>query len=626
MSDAPDRRYQFDSFCLDTLTRELRGGDGAGPAIALNTKAFDTLCFLIENRHRVVSKDELLASVWAGRVVEENNLTQAISALRAAFGASAGDHRYIVTVPGRGYRFVAELRADKVPALEAASNTPVAPVAPRWRWAILLGALLIALALFALVALRQHDAPAAQASSQAALAVLPFRSLSSEPHDELIELGLADTLIARISNSTTLLVRSLSSSQRFAGPTRDPLDAGRQLGANYVVDGSFQRNGDVVRVSTRLLAVRDGSAVWSGTFDEKIDRVFTLQDNIATAITSALAVKFSAAPDRSPCDGANAEAYRAYLTGRYQLDRPTAARMQEALTAFRRAIDLDPTCASAYAGMAAVYRTMAMVGDQEPRKVFPLGAAAVKKALTIAPNSAEAYYSQGFIQFWYDWDWAGAETSLKHAIELNPSLAQAHMAYAQLLRDAGRYDEAVLHARQAIALDPLNPLINTVASQVIESSGKPGEGRQGYEKALELEPDFWIALRARSFSLMQKGDLAGALADLRRAREICADCSQVLTILAQAFVLSGDRGAAEQILNDMEARDRAGYMPATSIAAVYNSLGNTDEALTLLERGYDERAVRMSHLQVDQNWNNLRTQPRFQALVERMKFPAVATQ
>jgi len=488
-----------------------------------------------------------------------------------------------------------------------------------WRRAILPAALMLALAVLAVTTWSRRHAPAAPSPSAATLAVLPFRALSAEPRDELLELGLAETLIARISHSTSLRVRSLSSSQRFGGPTRDLLDAARQLDAGYVVDGAFQRNGDLVRVSVRLLSVPDGSAVWSGTFDENIDRVFTLQDNIATAMTSALAVKFSAALDRSPCDGDNADAYRAYLTGMYQLDRPSATRMRQALTAFQRAVALDPTCARAYAGMAFAYRALAMTGDQEPRKVFPLATAAVKRALAIAPNLAEAYASQGFIQFWYDWDWAGAEASLKRAIELNPSLAQAHMAYAHLLANVGRDKEAVREARQALELDPLSPLINTLTSSLVDSA----ETRKGYEKALELEPDFWIALSVRGLVLMSQGNLTGAIAELRRARELCGDCSQVLAVLGPALLRVGDRAAAEQVLADMQARDRDGYMPATSIAAVQNALGNTDAALDLLERGYEERGVRMAFLRIDRNWDNLVTQPRFQAIMEHMRFPPV---
>ena len=611
MSCPPTRHYRFEAFALDTQTRELREGDG--PVIPLTAKAFDTLCLLIENRHRLVTKDDLLASVWAGRVVEENNLTQAISALRRAFGTTAGDHRYIVTVPGRGYRFVAELRADEATAPEL--DPTAGPPTLAWRWAMVPGAVLV---LLSVAAWQWHQAPVAQASPQATLAVLPFTSLSPGSRDQMLELGLAETLIARISTSTTLRVRSLASSQRFAGSKQDPLDAGRQLGAAYVVEGTTQRSGGRIRVSARLLDVRDGSSVWSGTFDEGTDRVFTLQDRIAAGMTSALALKVSTVPGRSPCDGANAEAYRAYLIGRYQLDRPSGARMRQALVAFRRAIDLDPSCARAYAGTAYAYRALVMTGDQDPRQNFPMAKAAVKQALAINPGLAEAYSSQGFIQFWYDWDWKASETSFKRAIELNPSLGEAHLGYAHLLSNLGRNDEAAVHARQAVALDPLSPLVNTLASAFIAGTGAVEEAGQTLSKALELEPDFWIALLVRNQKLAKERDYAGAIADLSRARERCGDCSQVLAVLGRTYAQAGDRGGAEQVLRDMENRDSAGYMPATSLAAVHNALGHTDAALALLERAYEERDVRMTFLMVDTHWNNLRGQPRFRALAQRM--------
>ena len=620
MSDTSRRYHRFGDYYLDTQARELRAGDGA--LVPLTAKAFDTLSCLIDNRQRVVGKDELLTTVWAGRVVEENNLTQAISALRRALGS---EHRYIVTVPGRGYRFVADVEdAADAPARDTATPVPVPHRFDRRR-AIALGALLFMLALFAVSAWRMREpvVPPVKPSQQT-LAVLPFRSLSPGPRDELLELGLAETLIARISGSTQLRVRSLTSSQRFAGARQDPLDAGRQLGAAYVIEGTTQRDGDQVRVNARLLDVTDGRAIWSGTFDEQIDRAFTLQDGIAAAVASALAFKISALPagSRSPCDGANAEAYRAYLTGHYQLNRPSAARMRQALAAFRRAIDLDPTCARAYAGMAYAYRALAMTGDQAPREIFPLAKAAVKQALAIDPGLAEAYASQGFIRFWYDWDWAGAEASFKRAIELNPSLAEAHMGYAHLLSNIGRRKEAVLHAREAVVLDPLSPLMNMLASNFTMIAGNTGEARQGREKALELEPDFWAALLSRSAMLMARGDYASAITDLRRASELSGGNSQVLAALGMAHVSAGDYDAAEQILQDMEARDRDGYVPATSLAAVRNALGDSEGALDLLERAHQERDIRLTFLKVDARWNNLRTEPRFQALVQHMSLAA----
>ncbi len=621
MPDSISRHLRFGTYCLDTQTRELRAG-GAAP-VALTAKAFDTLCCLIDHRERVVSKDELMNAVWPGRVVEENNLTQAVSALRRALG---NENRWIVTVPGRGYRFVGDVDEVGVTGPDVAGDPGTLTALPALpmldpRRVIALGALLFMLALFAASAwrIRQPVIPAVPVAHQT-LAVLPFRSLSPGPRDELLELGLAETLITRLSTSTPLHVRSLASSGRFAGTPQDPLDAGRQLGAAYVIAGTSQREGRQVRVNARLLAVADGRAVWSGTFDEGLDRAFMLQDGIAAAVASALAFELRVAPpgSRSPCDGTNPDAYRAYLTGHYQLNRPSANRMRQALGAFRRAIDLDPTCARAYAGMAYAYRALAMTGDQDPRETFPLAKAAVQQALAIDPELAEAYASQGFVRFWYDWDWAGAEASFKRAIELNPSLAEAHMGYAHLLSNLGRRKEATDEARQAVLLDPLSPLVNTLASNFSVIGSQRSDARQGWEKALELDPDFWTALLSRSGTKLSAGDHAGASADLLRASAVSGGNSQVLAALAMVHVSAGDRSAAVQILHELEVRDRAGYVPATSLAAVRNALGDTAGALDLLERAYEERDIRLVFFKVDARWNNLRTHPRFQLLARRL--------
>ena len=271
MPDAGLRRYRFQNCCLDTQTRELRLGNGS--AVPLTAKAFETLHYLIQYRQRVVGKDELLAAVWPGRVVEENNLTQAISAVRRALGSGAGEHRYIITVPGRGYRFIAEVQEEgedetstglvdasapsnttSTPATFAATTTTTTAAA--WRRAIAFGALLFMLALFAAAAWRLREAPAnnpvqTSAPHAATLAVLPFRSLSPGPRDELLELGLAETLIAQLSETSPLQVRSLAVTQRFADHDRGPVDAGQQLGATYVIEGSTQRRDDRVRVNAR---------------------------------------------------------------------------------------------------------------------------------------------------------------------------------------------------------------------------------------------------------------------------------------------------------------------------------------------------------------------------------------
>jgi tetratricopeptide (TPR) repeat protein len=296
--------------------------------------------------------------------------------------------------------------------------------------------------------------------------------------------------------------------------------------------------------------------------------------------------------------------------------------MRSALASFEHAIELDPTCARAYAGIAFAYRASVMTGDREPHKTFPLAKAAIERALELDPNLAEAYASQGFIRFWYDWDWAGSEASLKRAIALNPSLAEAHLAYAHLLSNVGRREEAIVEGRQAVALDPLSPLLNALVSGFAGRAGYPDEARALQRKAMDVEPEFWIALLVRSEAEMSRGEHRAALADSRRSMELCGNCSQAATVYGINLARSGDHAGAEAVLAAMERRDREGYYPAVGMASLHNALGRTDKALDLLERAYEEHDVRFAFIKVDARWKNLRTHPRFIALMEKMRFPA----
>ncbi|MBN8734721.1 MAG: winged helix-turn-helix domain-containing protein [Xanthomonadales bacterium] len=591
--DGDRRQYEFSGYRLDGVSRELFGRDRA--PIMLSSKALDVLLYLIEQRGRVVDKNELLAAVWAGRVVEENNLTQAISALRKAFGVGAGEHRYIVTVPGRGYRFVAELAADQFVERRRSTDAKE-PVAG---------------AVSNVTPIRTHPPKA--------LAVLPFRSLSSGPRDELFELGLAETLITRLSHSRELRVSALASSHHLGKELQDPIMAGRQLGAAWVIDGSTQQADGNVRVNVRLLSVADGAAAYADTFDVGTDHVFALQDRISTAVVGALALKPIVVPERacSPCDGDDPAAYRAYLRGYYLLQRPSEANLHEALSAFRRTLDLDTACTRAYASMALAYRGLVHL-DHEPDEMFGLAKAAVAQALRLDPDSAEALTAQGRIRELHDWDWVGAEASLKRAIELNPSLMEAHLALGHLLVSLGRFDEGIAQAREARALDPLSPLVNALLAGFHTAARQPEAAVKQVQRALDLKPDFWIALHVRGGMALDRGDIRAALADFHRAVESSNRTSQMLALYAIACASAGERGQARAVRDELETRRATRYVPATSLAAVAAALGDTSMALDELERAHREHDIRMIFLKIDASWNALRAQPRFQALAQRM--------
>jgi TolB-like protein/Flp pilus assembly protein TadD len=569
------RQYEFSGYRLDAVSRELFGPDGT--TISVTSKALDVLAYLIRQRDRVVDKDDLLAAVWAGRVVEENNLTQAISALRKAFGVRPPEHRFIVTISGRGYRFVADVNESG--AVEAAIPAP----------------------------------------PQTALAVLPFRSISSGPRDELLELGLTETLITQLSRVPYLRVRALGSSLHLAQEVaHDPDAAGRQLGAAFVIDGSAQQVGGRVRVNVRLLSVASGATVWADTIDTRVEDVFTLQDRISGAVVKALALPGIAMPERRHRSRrGDAEVYRAWLQGYHLLQRPDEGNLKKAISAFRRAIDLDAAYTRAYAGIAFAYRGLVHI-DHEPGEMFGLAKAAVAQALKLDPDSPEALTAQGRIRHLYDWDWAGAEASLQRAIELNPSLMEARYACAHLLVHLGRFEEGLEQARQARELDPLSPMVNAIYAGLLTAAGQTEAAQKQVRRALELKPGFWVALQVRAGLAMERGDMAAAMADLASAVDDSDRASQILALQAIAHAAAGDRILPQEVLQELEARRTQRYVPATSFAAAHAALGNTDAALDELERAYRERDIRMAFMKVDARWNVLRAQPRFRVLAQHM--------
>lgn len=617
--------HRFGEFTLNVRTRELRGGDEQ--TISITSKAFDVLSYLVKHRDRVVTKDELLSAVWPGRVVEENNLNQAVSALRQALGGGAKDRRFIVTLPGKGYRFVADVaevnkEAEPVIGVEAKVAEREDDLVMRSRWWILP---LAAIALMTVIAwsvqYRLVSAPPQQPTEKS-LAVLPFRALNGEASDPLLDIGIADTLIARLSRHEYLRVLSLSSILSAAESGSDSIAVGRRLQADYMVEGSTQRLQDQVRVNVRLVDLRTGTTIWGNSIDESMERVFQLQDGIADGISEALNLKTKgiAEGSPSPCEGENLDAYRALLTGHYVTGRPVGKHLTRALDEYRRAIDLDPSCASAYAGMAKVLRAQTITGNRDPRELMPLSLAAVEKALAIDPNSAEAYVQLGFFRLWYERDWAAAESAFLRAITLAPNLSDAHYGYAHLLIFLNRFEAALTHIDRARELDPLTPLTNTIHAGMLGAAGQEDAAHTSLRNSFELAPDFWLSLYVRGGMMLDSGEPMAAVEDLKVATERSGGNNQVLGLLVMAYAAAGNLVAAEATLNDLNMRASQEYVPASALAAAYLGIGDTEKALDFLERAYDERDVRITYMGIDARWNALREHPRFRELLKKLGF------
>jgi DNA-binding winged helix-turn-helix (wHTH) protein/Tfp pilus assembly protein PilF len=450
MDNQQAHAYEFGDFRLDAGKRLLFDHDGR--PLSLTPRAFETLLYLVERSGAVLDKDELIRAVWPDTVVEENNLNQLISTLRRILGDDRARHRYIMTVPGRGYCFVADVSTHK-----PSTNTPHATGLPT-------------------------------------IAVLPFKPLVEAHRDASLELGMADTLIARLSGRE-VIVRPLSSVRRYVELDQDPLVAGCELGVGSVLEGSIQRWADNIRVTARLISLSTGASLWDGTFDEKFTDIFEVQDAIAEKVANALALQlgYQDALRLTKRYTENVEAYELYLKGRYHVNKLTPPDMQIGITYFQQALEIDPAYALAYVGLANAFLRISIAGEMPSDIFFPKAKEAAQQAIEIDDRLADAHAALGWIIFWYDWDWSAAENQLKRALELNSNNADAHEAYAHLLSNMGRHAEARAEIRRARELDPLNLLTNALEAQFLLHDGKLDEALARLLKTFEVEPNFWLA-------------------------------------------------------------------------------------------------------------------------------------
>ena len=626
------RCYTFGDFRIDAIARRLSRQDGE--TVPLTPRVFDTLLYLVQHSGTSLSKDDLLAAIWPGRVVEENNLTQSISVLRKVLGTPAEGQRYIVTEPGRGYRFVADVQAQFVAQIRAESPSSImspaadatleSPAKLTYRRHNAFLPTLAAVVLIGLIAagiwFMRQNTNGATATSITTLAVLPFKPLLPGERDEVLELGMADTLIAKLSSSRRLIVRPLGSVRRFDRLDQDPIAAGRALNVGSVLESQVQRRADHMHVSARLLSVPDGAALWAGTFDKKFTDIFALQDTIAQKVTTALALEFDRNEQRAMQAGYthNPDAYLLYLQGRYRIGKVTPTEIHAGMDAFRKAIDLDPTFALAHTALAESYRRLPITSDVDPKEAFPLAKKAAQKALEINDDLADAHSVLGWVAFWYDWDWAASEKEFRRAIELNPSVIEAHFGYGHLLSCTGRDAEAIEQGRRVHELDPLSPIANTIAAFFFIDAGRNAEAQALLDKVFVIAPDFWVAHFQRGLIALAANDYLTATTEFTDARDHSGGSMQAISMLAYTRAQAGDRAGAQALLDDLLKQSATNYVPASSIATIHMALGDSEQTIVWLNRAYEQRDVRMTFLKVDHRWDPLRADPRFVAIAQRM--------
>ena len=647
MIEPQARIYEFDNFQLDAAKRLLIKGENE--SVPLMPKAFDTLLYLVQNSGKIIEKEELMAAIWSDTIVEDNNLTQNISMLRRVLGEKPGEHRFIATVPGRGYKFIPKVREVEAEEDEeeekgrkgeeeinesqsAPANFSVPASADVvndenfdfesknrksrsfWIGALVIGAIL-GLALAGYYFWRESGKTTADDSIKT-VAVLPFKPLVAENRNESLELGMADTLISKLSGGE-IIVRPLNAVRRYSSVEQDSLNAGRELGTEAVLDGTIQTSADRVRVSARLFRTADGKQLWAGQFDEKWTDIFAVQDSISERVAAALKIRLEGRDKKRYTE--NVEAYQLYLKGRFHGLRLTRAETDKAIDYYRQTIALDPNYALAYVGLAEAYLPMALTSGVPSWEVMPKAKAAAQKAIEIDESLAEAHAILGMITFWYDWDWQAAERQFTRALEINPNSPEARFGYAHLLSNLMRHERAMTEIKRAIELDPLSLRNNAVEGQILFFAGRHDESLDRLRKTIDLEPNFWLAQLFISRVYTEKGMHREAVAAAQKASDITGN-SQSVAFRAYALARSGNRTEARALLDELLKLSDTTYVPPFNIAVVYNGLGETEKTLDYLEKGLAEKDGRLIFLKVEPMWAGLRSEPRFAALLRQLNF------
>ena len=586
--------YEFGPFRLDTVrSLLLRNGE----QVSLSPKAFETLSVLVRNRGRVVRKEELIKQIWPDSYVEESNLTQNIFVLRKALGEGPNDHRYIVTIPGQGYRFVAPVRE----AAEAAAEVS----APRRDF-------------------ERGDAaePAARVPS---VAVLPFRTLSgeSEGDNRYLGSGLADALITRLSSVRQLAVRSTAAVLKYADADRNPLAAGRDLGVDTVLDGYVQRAGERIRVTVQLVRLSDGATLWAEKFDEKFTDVFAVQDSISERVAGALTVRLTEEEQRllTKRYTENSEAFQAYIRGRYFWNKRTVEGLKKGIEFAQQAIAIDPTYALAYVGLADSYNLLPGHGGLPPKDFFPKAKAAALRALEIDPTLAEAYASLGFVSYRFDWDWQTSGQHFRRAVELKPNYPTAHHWHGESLAPLACFAESTAALERAQQLDPLSLPINADLGQTLYFARRYEESASHLTKVLEMDGSFVRASVILGAVFTQQGLHEEAVRVLGRAVELSEGHALAVSGLGHAYAAAGQADNARQQLERLRRLAAERYVSHYNLAVVHAGLGERGAALDLLERAFEHRDVWLVWLKVNPRFDALRAEPRFARLVGRVGIP-----
>jgi DNA-binding winged helix-turn-helix (wHTH) protein/TolB-like protein/Flp pilus assembly protein TadD len=672
MSDIKPLFYEFGEFRVDTERRLLfRNSD----QISLTPKVFDTLLVFIQNRGEVLSKDRLMQEIWSDSFVEESNIAQNVAVLRKALGEKSKENRFIVTIPGRGYRFVAEVTGGSemllgaetavpdsgrvtqsasirefphiVPrvkthsgntslALAAAPEQERAPVADdsdvdlrlilepavtRSRWA--LSYAVIAAALFASIliagALIYRYSAAARPSAQPRLAVLPLKPIDKTHRDELYEVGIADSLIQRLSRIKGFVVRPLTTVRKYDDIAPDPLAVGKEQQVDYVLISNYQLSDGKIRVTCELFNVATGEIQQTYKSEKDANDIFAMEDAVANEVGNYLQTQFAAvSTDPAAVDRGTTseEAYRLYLQATFLLEKENLADQERAMQLLDDAVKIDPNYARAWAAYARAHCAYAHFGGNSPAVEFAIAEPYLERAFTLDKDLAEAHAVLGIIQSDYHWNFVEGEKHFLRAIEIAPNSDNYHRWYGNRLAQYGRGDEAIVQLKMAIDLNPNSVFHHLHYGRALYAARRYDDAIKQLQRVVEMDPTKPWVYGSLWLCFHMKGDYAQAHDSFIKYQRLSGKKDDVVKNYETLYEQNGWQGVLHAYLENIKAENENGSA-AYFIAMLSALTGERDQAFQYLDLAVQRHLLDVAGLKGSPELDSLRNDPRFESLLVR---------
>lgn len=633
--------YIFGEFVVDAAAFELQRN---GERVHLERIPMELLLLLVSRQGDLVSREEIIEKLWGNQIFIDTNtaINVAVRKVRHALDDNFESPHYILTVPAKGYRFIAPISVEPARHPEgdpdALASNPAQPhVATEvdeqlgsgrsrqrwWIWAA--AAIILAAATVAVLRMKRHTPTA-----KPMFVVLPFQNLTGDPNQEYIADGMTEEMITQIGglDPEHIGVIARTSSMQFKATHKSTAEIARELGVGYLLEGSVRRAGDHMRVTAQLIQASDQTHLWAADYDSDLSDLLRIESDIAIAVAGQVQQRLDATSRARFARPVAPEAQTAYFRGLADWNLRTSSSIADAISEFQRAIAADPNYALPYAALARCYVIGPVYGVGNPVETMPLAREFATRALKLDPDLAEAHSVLAMVAAHYDYDWPTAEREFFAALRLNPSDPYAHFFYSNsFLSPHGRHNEAISEMQKTIALDPLSPPFQAFLIRTYIWARRYDDARSQFEKVIEVAPNMPLLHERAAHLFGYTGNLQEAIEEDARARLLSGQQAEQVIAEKDLQMAALRQGGAQGYWRAQLRLSREMFQPPEAyakpfgLAVIYARLGLKDLALSSLERAFDSRDVQLTEINVEPAFDGLHDDPRFRLLLRRLALP-----